>query len=800
MHIRCDCSRFSWYCRLIRCAMAAGCCLVPVLAYAEEQNLAGVQTNADGSASISIATPHRFASVFLDGDLYTSDYSLEVALPDRGQMASIFMAVEFNGDWFLKAASAWTSWDPISQEPMPFRQELLSESVDIQVLANDVLTAGDYTIYAAYQVSGEELVVALEPLSFAVQAANADSLHAFDSDAAMEAYLKEGLQISASDQTYRVLEIATLDASTTGGGTTASTRVSATNLQEADVDEADTVKTDGSYLFTLRTCADKTCVISYELDADTSTATELASQALVGSVPADGMYLIQNRPSGNDLLVTVAGTGSSPYWFDVWYWVNNVTELEFFDASDPAALQPLETLTIEGQLIASRRIGEVLYVVSRYTPLLPGYERYADTDQARADNAAILADSSLSDLLPSITDSQQQVSELISYRDCYLPTKSLDENTNPSIITVSAIPLEAPTDHQSTCFLGDSETLYMTADSLYLATTQNDYQIIDRIALVYSPQHTTAIHKFALVDGGIDYRGSAQVEGHLGWSEDKKSFRMGENGAYLNVVTSLGDTWNELSSTRLTVLKESSVGGTLETVNVIDGIGKPGEQLYAARFLGDRAYLVTFRLTDPLYVVDLSDQENPVITGELEIDGYSDYLHPVSETLLLGIGKDAILDETSFDFGGARGAWYQGLKLALFDVSDPANPREVDALVLGQRGTTSAVLFEHHALSFLAANGSDPARLAIPIDLFDTVPSSEFFDAASPSAFYDYTHTGLYSFEISEGGINQVGIILGTGENDPFGFSRYSDRSVLLDDSVFYIHQGEVLSSDWGQE
>ena len=513
------------------------------------------------------------------------------------------------------------------------------------------------------------------------------------------------------------------------------------------------------------------------------------------------MYLIQDRAQGNDLLVTVGGRNSyTSRWLDVWYWTSNETHVEFLDASDPAALVSLETLSIEGQLVSSRRIGDVLYLVTRYTPYLAGYETYAYSDESRQNNAELLTGSTLDDLLPKVTDSQQQVSNLIDSSDCYLPTRSLDVNSDPSIITVAAIPLAAPGEQQSTCFLGDSETLYMTAESLYLATTQYNYQTFSTAALVYDPQHTTAIHKFALQGGGIEYRGSGQVRGHLGWAEDKKSFRMGENGDYLNIVTSVGDTWGQTSSTRLTVLKEASQGNALQVVSVIDGIGKPGERLYAARFLGNRAYLVTFRLTDPLYVVDLSDQENPVIAGSLEIEGYSDYLHPISESLLLGIGKDAIFDDTSSDFGGGRGAWYQGLKLSLFDVSDPANPSEVAALVLGKRGTESAVLSDHHALSFLPASGTEPARLAIPVDLNDTIPSSTSFNPALPNAYYDYTHSGLYSFEIDAEGITQAGIIFGTQLGSNLFYGEYTDRSILLNDAVFYIHQGEVLSSNWGEQ
>jgi len=262
----------------------------------------------------------------------------------------------------------------------------------------------------------------------------------------------------------------------------------------------------------------------------------------------------------------------------------------------------------------------------------------------------------------------------------------------------------------------------------------------------------------------------------------------------------MGSTWNETSSTRLTVLKEN--GDRLETVDFIDGIGKPGEQLFAARFIGERAYLVTFQVIDPLYVIDLSDQENPAIVGELEIEGYSDYLHPVSENLLLGFGKDAIPDDGSSDFGFTRGAWYQGVKVSLFDVADPANPSEINALVYGKRGSESELLTDHHAISSLPTSASFPYRFAIPIQVNETEPDYESFDPDSPSAWYSFTNKGLYTFDVTEDGVLETGYIEGDSTNDvvdfaPF-FSGFGDRSVLLDNAVFYVHEGEVIAAPYG--
>ena len=144
----------------------------------------------------------------------------------------------------------------------------------------------------------------------------------------------------------------------------------------------------------------------------------------------------------------------------------------------------------------------------------------------------------------------------------------------------------------------------------------------------------------------------------------------------------------------------------LTVVGKLEGIGQ-GENLHAVRFMGDRGYMVTFIKTDPLFVIDLSQPQNPKVLGELQIPGYSDYLHPYDATHLIGVGKDAV--------AAVQGnfAWYQGLKLALFDVSDVNNPVQVANYVIGDRGTASAVLNDPKA--FLFDKSKD--LLVIPVNL-----------------------------------------------------------------------------------
>jgi len=763
-----------------------------------------------GSSELEISTdePHAFAQAKLDTDIFTGRITLTAATDDVGRLADLYAVARHDDRWFIKTPEKWQLWDEQMTSLVPFDSMSLQTTTTLNLFASEPLLAGDYEVFAAYKVDDEPLVVSPSQMRFTVESAKTDTLHRFASAAAMEDYLKQGMQSTSTDQAF-IARTQVLEASTATDSSTASS-VSTTNVQVAGVDEADTIKTDGNYLYALRDCGSASCVATFSLNPSQAEAEEIGvyvpenteDSTLLNT--AQSMYLVDKPDSADDTLVTVSGQNQYISWLRIWSWSNNQTRLEFLNASDPANLQLDQSLTLDGSLVSSRRVGDTLYLVTRYTPALPDFVLYAYDDETRETNASVIADATLTDLVPKMRFPDETSLDLVEAESCYLATSAVDESKNPSMITITALPLDDPSAFKSSCYLGNSETLYMTPDSLFLATTQQDYALLASDALVYDPEHRTAVHKFALTDSGVDYRGSGEVRGHLGWSEDKRSFRMGANGQddeYLNIVTSIGDTWGSTSSTRLTVLKEN--GKDLEPIKIIDGIGKPGERLYAARFLGDRAYLVTFRVIDPLYVVDLSDQENPFIAGELEIDGYSDYLHPISDTLLLGIGKDAVPDDGSTDFGFQRGAWYQGVKLSLFDVADPANPTEINSLIYGKRGSNSEILSDHHAISFLPATTTRPARFAIPIEIHATVPDYEGFDSTQPNAWYSFTNKGLYSFEADSNGLQQAGYIEADSTEEVlqyYPWGSFGDRSALVDDAVFYIHQGEVRSAAWGAD
>ena len=255
-------------------------------------------TNADGSASITIETPHVFAPVFLAGDSYSSAFTLAVQPAHQGQEADLYLAGTVDGNWFIKTPGGWLPWDPAATPPIPYSSTVLDTTVTLSAVDDEPLPAGDFEVHAAYQVGSLEPVISGNPLRFKILPTDGETLHPFASAADMEAYLKQGLQSSSANQVYALDVLvpgAQLEDSTSG-----STRVSTTNLQEAGVDEADSVKTDGEHLYILRNCGPQSCLVSYRLDAAEPAAIELASIELSGSLPADGMYLVEEEGSAGD--------------------------------------------------------------------------------------------------------------------------------------------------------------------------------------------------------------------------------------------------------------------------------------------------------------------------------------------------------------------------------------------------------------------------------------------------------------------------------------------------------------------
>lgn len=201
-------------------------------------------------------------------------------------------------------------------------------------------------------------------------------------------------------------------------------------------------------------------------------------------------------------------------------------------------------------------------------------------------------------------------------------------------------------------------------------------------------------------------------------------------------------------------------------------------------------------------MVDLSDPQDTFVAGELEIEGYSDYLHPLPNGLLIGLGKDAVPAEPGDDF---RGAWFQGVKLSLFDVSQPSNPIELNSIIIANRGTTTPALLNPRAFTYLPQSGDRSARVALGMDVHDLVPW--FISEPRVNTSYQWSRTGLYLFEVDVNAASSVientgAMIVNTVELDandrPQNFQiRGDDRSLIADDAVFYVNGDDVYASKW---
>jgi hypothetical protein len=318
------------------------------------------------------------------------------------------------------------------------------------------------------------------------------------------------------------------------------------------------------------------------------------------------------------------------------------------------------------------------------------------------------------------------------------------------------------------------------------------------------------------------YRGSGNVKGHLGFEQNRKSFRMGESNGSLHVLTETRSNWFPAlvvplpvdipsvvgsplppvatsisvniseSPGRLSVLQEKQ--GTLTTVGELpnakrpESLGKPGERLYASRFIGSRGYLVTYRLIDPLYVLDLSDPTDPKVLGSLEVSGYSDYLFPLNDGLLLGVGKDASSDGS---LGDGRMGWYQGVKVALIDVSQSSKPLEVDRLIIGKRGTDATVLQDHHGIAIQILNGQ--AKVAMPVKVHQT-PTN--YMNGGPSDYYGFSWNETYKFEIN---LSQKKFTIRDSIPSSMKSERWvgNDRALIYMDQVHYYQDGIWVSGAW---
>ena len=214
------------------------------------------------------------------------------------------------------------------------------------------------------------------------------------------------------------------------------------------------------------------------------------------------------------------------------------------------------------------------------------------------------------------------------------------------------------------------------------------------------------LFKFTLNKTNVTFQSSATLKGHL-----LNQFSMDEHKGYFRVVTTEGNTWDDKkpSENNLFILDEN-----LNTTGSVEGLAK-GERIYSARFMGDKAYMVTFRETDPLFVIDVANPAAPKVLGELKIPGFSNYLHPLDDNHLIGFGYETVAEKNPQ--GGEPLILTMGMKISLFDVTDFHNPKEKDTEIIGGRGTYSQIQYDHKALF----QHEERNLYGFPISIYDEI-------------------------------------------------------------------------------
>lgn len=417
-----------------------------------------------------------------------------------------------------------------------------------------------------------------------------------------------------------------------------------TNTQEENIDEGDIIKTDGKNIY----LADRENNCVYIVKADSGKMQKLSEIAFSGNVHIQEMYL-----TGNTLAVVYSEYDYSKqptsYNDTVTYdavfrggccavWVCSDTKINFYDVSAPEKATLISSFSQSGDFTSSRLRDGKIYLVSSYAVDLFAKD-YKDTCIPET----------------SVNGSKERV-----------PANKItlvNGTQTPAYAVICTFDVQKAEKTDSSAIFGNPTNVYATEDSFYIAEERYDSEKCNSYLNIL---------KFEFTENGVSYKARATAEGRL-----NDNLSMSEYGGYFRIATTCTETKQNGSGKDaiMTYLGETNklyiFDSNMNQTGIIDSFAKD-EQIRSARYIGDYAYVVTFRQTDPLFVINLSDPKNPKIEGELKLPGFSSYLHPVGSGLLVGVGDDG-------DENGTNG----NMKVSLFSVSDPKNPKELSSVKVG---------------------------------------------------------------------------------------------------------------------
>lgn len=475
-----------------------------------------------------------------------------------------------------------------------------------------------------------------------------------------------------------------------------------TNVRTEGVGEADIVKTDGDYLYALKESASEIAIVDPSGD----------DMKKAGSVkPGKGAQISEFYVAGDQLFVLCNISKTNLNDEEVYFYYGEDATLLTYDISDRENPKLMAELSQSGRYLTSRFVDGYLYLFSTFT--VQGDRSAKDVDT----------------YIPMVNG------KAIAGGDIILPPM----NTANQYTVVTSVKVDKPDEIvDQKAVLAENGQCYVSGSNIYI------YESIwrnERFEYLTSGG-TTAVRRISYADGKLTGEAQGKVKGYI-----NDSFSIDEYDGHLRIVATIDGT--VATTNAVYVLDEE-----LKTVGKIDGLAED-ERVYSARLMGETGYFVTYRQTDPLFSVDLSDPKNPQIIGSLKIPGFSEYLHPYDDGLLLGIGMDTD-EETGVT---------NGVKLSMFDISDPADVKEVQKYTI--KGAYSSDVFHDYRAVLI-----DKERNMIG---FSTYGNSEMYYV------FSYDRTNGFHPEMEE---------------EVNGMSYMGTRGVYIIDKL-YVVKGNAIESYW---
>lgn len=529
---------------------------------------------------------------------------------------------------------------------------------------------------------------------------------------------------------------------------------SETNTQVQGVDESDIVKTNGDYIYYLS--KNKLNIFNNKEDLKLEKEIEFGKDE-DSYVYASELYL-------SDKYIVVIATSSiggivtydSPVEkiaLDFGFIENEghrtSTKILVYDIDNYDLVREIET---EGYYASSRKVDDDIYLISNKYIYL--YNEIKDDEIIPLYKDSCVLDGKL-----------QEVP--ISSIKCFPEIEDEDECSYMIITSFSLDKVNEKANIET--YIGTGNEIYCSKENLYVTKQSYSYE--------GSSKEETKIRKFAIYDGKIKYVAEGKVEGSL-----LNQFSMDEYEGNFRIATTKGNTLDETSYNNLYVLNEN-----LNVIGKLEGLAK-GERIYSTRFMGDKCYMVTYKTVDPLFVLDLSIPTNPKVLGELKIPGYSSYLHPLGENYLIGFGEDSVEKIIkNYDGTDRVTAYSTGLKLAIFDVTDYNNPKELDSVKIGGRGSYSSLLYNHKALLFK----EDEGLFAFPVSLY-TEDAGTYENGVPKYGKLEFKGAIFFDIDV-ENGITLRGKV---SNNEGAQYGTDVERILYIGDKLYTLSEGIIKVLD----